>query len=412
MESAAELALRALHRQMYADLIRAYLRDYGTQKDLARALGTSEAYVSFLLEPLRGPEMSRRSAHWSSVLTAPEREIVEAFKFLKTPSEERARQIADQLCTDIRLRDFLRQHIDLARTSAVGARKALADISGDQIQAALMTIGNTHQIALFGSDAVASRDAYLNVWDRAARLAEVIDAVRNPAEYAQTLMYLHDAAQVFNRPDLALGHARKAVLALPSPDARRVPEVVGRLRINALLAEAVSLNTLGLPAEAMAVMNHAAHDPEYQHEPESWLRSFLEQQLTAFKRSRRISIYRAERVADRAISLVPADDILQAGITRKLLDVYVSHATARSRRKAHQLAMQLWASTPANGSISPLRRTQILVSLHRYFRSINDSEVATECFMECMLTTKQANLFHQQRELLTSMANGLFHVCH
>jgi hypothetical protein len=91
--------------------------------------------------------------------------------------------------------------------------------------------------------------------------------------------------------------------------------------------------------------------------------------------------------------------------------VYVSHATTRSRRKAHQLAMQLWASTPANGSISPLRRTQILVSLHRYFRSINDSEVATECFMECMLTTKQANLFHQQRELLTSMANGLFHVC-
>jgi hypothetical protein len=404
MESAAGLALRALHRQMYVDLIRAYLRDYGTQKDLARALGTSEAYLSFLLEPLRRPEMSRRPAHWSSALTAPEREIAEAIKFLKTPSEARARQIADQLCTDMRRHDLLLQHIGRARTSAFGARKASAKIPGDQVQAALAAIGNTHQIALFSSDAVANRDAYLEVWDRAARLAEVIDTVRNPAEYAQTLMYLHDAAQVFNRPDLALEHARKAVLALPGPGARCVPEEVVRLRINALLAEAVSLNTLGLPAEAMAVMDHAACSPGYQHEPEFWLRSFLEQQLTAFKRSQRISIYRAEDIADRAISLVPEDGILHAGITRRLLDVYVSHATARSRRKAHQLAMQLWVSTPANADISPLRHAQALISLHRYFRSINDNETAKRCFMECMLITKQANLFHQQRELLMSIS--------
>ena len=54
------------------------------------------------------------------------------------------------------------------------------------------------------------------------------------------------------------------------------------------------------------------------------------QQLTAFKRSQRISIYQAEKVAAPAISLVPADRILRAGITRRLLDVYVSRATARS----------------------------------------------------------------------------------
>jgi len=402
MGSAAELGIRALHRQMYVDLIRAYLRDYGTQKDLARALGMSEAYVSFLLEPLRTSEMSQRTAHWSSALTAPELEIVEAFKFLKTPSEERARQIADQLCTDTQRRDFLRHHIDLARRSAFRTCEDSAKISGDQAQSALMTIGSIHQIALFDSGAIANRDAYLDVWNLAAGLTDVIDAVRNPAEYAQALMYLHDAAQVFNRPDLALDYARKAVLALSDPGARHVPEVVVRLRINSLLAEAVSLNTLGLSAEAMAVIDQAAHTSGYLYEPESWLRSFLEQQLTAFKRSRRISIYQAEKVADQAISLVPADGILQTGITRRLLDVYVSHATARSRRRADQLAIQLWASASASGHMSPLRRAQMLVSLHRYFRSINDSEVATECFSECMLVTKQANLFHQQQELLIS----------
>ena len=275
--------------------------------------------------------MSRRAIHWSSALTTPEQEIVEAFKFLKTPSEERAQQIADQLCTDTQRRDFLRHHIDLARRAAFRAYEDSAKISGDQAQSALIMIGSIHQIALFDSDAIANRDAYLDVWNRAAGLTEVIDAVRNPAEYAQTLMYLHDAALVFNRPDLALEYARKAVLALSGHGARHVPEAVARLRINSLLAEAVSLNTLGLSAEAMAVIDQAAHTPGYLHEPESWLRSFLEQQLTAFKRSQRISIYRAEKVADQAISLVPADGILQAGVTHRLLDVYVSHrSSARS----------------------------------------------------------------------------------
>ena len=400
MESAVELGFRALHRQMYMDLIRAYLRDYGTQKDLGRALGISEAYISFLLEPLRTAEMNRNAAHWSSALTAPEQEIAGVFKFLKTPSEERAQQITDQLCTDMQRRDFLLHQIDLARKSVSQAHEDSATIPADQARFALTTIGNIHQIALFDSDAVANRDAYLSVWTRAAGLVEVIDPARDPVEYTQTLMYLHDAAQVFNRPDLALECARKAILALSHPSAKRSPQVVVRLRINAFLAEAVSLNTLGLSAEAMAVIDQAARTPGYQDEPESWLRSFLEQQLTAFRRSQRISIYQAEKVADLAISLVPADRIVRTGITRRLLDVYVSHATARSRRKADQLAAQLRSSASTSGYMSPLRRAQVLVSLHRYFRSINEENIATECFLECMLVTKQANLFHQQRELL------------
>jgi transcriptional regulator with XRE-family HTH domain len=398
MEPGAEFGLRALHRQMYVDLIRAYLRDYGSQRDLARALGITEAYVSFLLEPFRAVEAKRRSLHWASSLRVTDYEIVEAFKFLKTPSEERAEQIADQLCTDVERRDVLLYHINLARRPSIQAREKIT-IPADQAQSILTTIGDIHQVALFDPDASVNRDAYSDVWDRAARLAEVIDPLRNPLEYAQVLMYLHDAAQVFNRPDLSLGYARKAILALSSLEGR-VQQAAVRLQINALLAEAVSLNTLGLTPEAMAIIGQAAHTPGYRYEPESWLRSFLEQQLTAFARSPRVSIYRAEKVTDLALNLVPSDGVIQAGIRRKLLDVCITHATARSRRKADELAVQLIGIASTDDYITPLRRAQILVTLHRYSRFINNVEEAAKFFSECMLVTKQANLFHQQQQLL------------
>jgi hypothetical protein len=190
-----------------------------------------------------------------------------------------------------------------------------------------------------------------------------------------------------------------AILALSGLQ-EGVQDAVVRLRINALLAEAVSLNTLGLAEDAMAVIGRAAHTPGYRHEPESWLRSFLEQQLTAFARSPRISIYNAEKVTDLALSLVPGDGVIEAGIKRRLLDVYITHATARSRRKADELAVLLMEIASAADYMTPLRHAEMLVTLHRYSRSINDNEGAAKLFSECILVTKQANLYHQQQQLL------------
>jgi len=403
MDSGARAQLQLLHRQMYVDLIRAYLPDYGSQTDLARALGVTEAYLSFLLEPVRIAGTTRRTARWTAALQASHHEIAEAFKFLKTPSEERARQIISRLCTDKDRRDVLQYHIDLARKPRDGARDEPASLPYDQAQSALITLGNRHQIALSDSNPEANRSAYLDVWTRAEDIAKAIDPLRSPVQYAQALMYRHDAAQVFNRPDLALEYARKAILAISGVRANgQEGEAAVRLQVNALLAEAVSLNTLGLRAEAMAVICQAERVPGYRHEPESWLRSFLEQQLTAMTNSRRLSIYQGEKIADHAAGLVPANVILQAGISRHLLDVYTIHATARSRRKAHQLAGQLRAIASASDSMIPLRRAQILLTLYRYYQAVNDAEAARNAFLEGMSVTRQANLFHQQQELLSA----------
>lgn len=150
----------------------------------------------------------------------------------------------------------------------------------------------------------------------------------------------------------------------------------------------------------MAAIRQAETAPGYRNEPESWLRSFLEQQLTAMTYSRRLSVYDAEKIADHAAGLVPADLVLRAGISRRLLDVYTVHGTARSARKASELAGRLAGQASGAGRLTPVRRAQILRSLYAYYRSAGDQESASRAFLAGMSVTVQANLFHQQKELL------------
>jgi hypothetical protein len=262
-------------------------------------------------------------------------------------------------------------------------------------------VGDIHQIALFDRSPEASSGAYLEVWSRAEYLAAAIDPVRSPVQHAQALMYQHDAAQVFNRPDLALGHARRAILVIAgSCPSGQQKEAATRLRVNALLAETVSLNTLGLKADAMANLHYAEQVPGYRHGPESWLRSFLEQRLSAMTRSSRLSIYHAEKTADDAAGLVASDAVLQAGISRRLLDVYAVHPSARSRRKADGLAARLGLLAATMDNLTPLRRAQILVTLFRYHCTSGDLEAAANAFVAGMSLTREASLFHQQQQLL------------
>lgn len=177
--------------QMYVDLIRVYLRDYGSQKDLARALGLTEAYLSFLVEPLRTTGTQRQDLHWAEMLTKNDLEIAEAFRFLKTPSEERASQLAAELCTEPERREVLQYHIAMARASARD-HEPTAGMSLDDARSALAITSHVHGVALGSPDAIANRSAYAQVWSLAAPLAETIDPMRSPIEYVQALMFLHD----------------------------------------------------------------------------------------------------------------------------------------------------------------------------------------------------------------------------
>ena len=391
---------RIMHRQTYIDLIRAYLVDYGSQRDLACALGLSEAYASFLLEPLRLTTSRRRAEHWSVLLCAAGHEVAEAFKYVKTPAEGRARQIADQLLTDAERRDVLLYHIRMARRAAEPPRDSPA-MSAGEARDALGMVGEIHQAALHNPAEPVTAASYARVWQQARDLPALIDPRLNPAEHAQALMYLHDAAQVLGRPDLALGFARRAICALPGgrPESADSPAAV-RLRINAIFAEIVTLNTLGLRRDALRASERAESLRGFGDEPQTWLRSFLEQRLTSMTGLPRSSLYLAESTADRAAGLIPGDWIAQAGITRRLMDVYLSRPTARSMRKAGRLAEDLQRKVTRDSGMAPLRRAQILRSLITYHRRIADTLTVADLIAECLKVTTRANLIHQRDELV------------
>ena len=391
---------RLIHRQTYIDLIRAYLRDYGSQHDLARALGLSEAYASYLLAPLRLGD-DRRQAHWADLLTARGDEVAEAFKFAKTPSQHRARQIADLLCTDAERREVLLHHIGLARRPSRFPARDGVPLPDPEARAAVNALAELHHSALHDSRPHLTAVTYARVWHDARSLSMSIDPRRNPVGYAQVLMFLHDSAQVLGRADIALGCARKAIGILQSigtGTASSDDQV--RLHINARFAEVVSLNTLGLRNEARVAIASAEPLRGYRREPETWLRSFLEERLNSITGFPRASIYDAERAADMALDLVPDDAILRAGVTRRLMDIYLTRLTARNRRKADQLADTLRPVVTSGSDISPLRRAQILRTLARYSRSVKDASGTAAMVTECLRVTAEANLIHQRRELV------------
>jgi hypothetical protein len=401
---------RLIHRQTYIDLIRAYLRDYGSQHDLARALGLSEAYASYMLAPLRLGE-DRRQAHWAALLSANGEEVAEAFKFAKTPSLRRARQIADLLCTDAERQQVLLHHVALARRPSPPPVRGRVPLPDGAARAALKAVADLHHSAMHDARPWMTAVTYARVWHYAQWLSVAIDPRRTPVGYAQVLMILHDTAQVLGRADIALGHARKAIGIMQSIGARSVgtgtsrADGAVRLHINARFAEVVSLNTLGLRGEAQVAIASAEPLRGYHSEPETWLRSFLEEQLKSATGFPRASIYEAERTADRALHLVPDDVILRAGVTRGLMDIYLARPTARNRRKAERLADLLWpVVNPASG-ISPLRRAQILRTLARYSRLMKDTARTAAIVSECLRVTADANLIHQRHELLREFSD-------
>jgi hypothetical protein len=393
-----------LHRQMYIDLISAYLIDYGTRRDLAGALGVSEAFVSYLM---RSPRLAGRAppAHWTVLMSAAGWEVDDSVKFAKTPSQLRAAQIAGQLASDGARREVLLYHVSRARSRGKPDRSLPRRMSQETVTRALHLVGDVHQDALHNSAEAVAADSYARVWRLARRLPAGIDPRRFPVDHAQALMFLHDTAQVLGRADLALGFARRALSVLPA-DGRAAAAAPGaaRLRINALLAEAVSLNTLGLRAHAWRVEQYAETQPGYRDEPHAWLRSFLEQRLTAMAGLPRASLYHAESTADRAQGLVTGDRVLQAGINRRLLDVYLTRLTARTSRKAAALAADLGRATAAQPDMSPLRHAQILRTLARHHSLTGEGGTAIALAGECLQLTTEANLIGQRRELIREFA--------
>ena len=82
------------------------------------------------------------------------------------------------------------------------------------------------------------------------------------------------------------------------------------------------------------------------------------------------------------------------------MDVYLSRPTPRSIRNASRLADDLYQAVGRGSGSSPLRRAQILRTLIRYHRRVEDPSAASDLIAECLKVTTEANLVHQRDELV------------
>lgn len=267
-----------------------------------------------------------------------------------------------------------------------------ARLGGDDgLRCALTAVGDVHQVALYSADPAKTRRAYLRVWLASQRLVQRVDPSTHTVEFAQALMFAHDAAQVMNHHQLALLYARTATLAL-SEWGGRSDEAV-RLRLNALFAEVVTLNSLGLKRDALDLALRARIEPNYSWEPRTWARSFLEEELTAMVSTPRLSIYAAEETADRALETINGDSVHTNTINAKLLEVYLSHGSMRSLRRAKRLSERIDLSPMKVGST--LRQVRALRALARYHRAIGDQVTAHEYLRRCRELAEAGQLRHQ-----------------
>ncbi|MBV6702755.1 hypothetical protein KV557_37620 [Kitasatospora aureofaciens] len=390
--------LRIFHRQMYVDLVRAYLVDYGTQEDLARALNLSAPYVSYILKPLEGDlEGGRAFAYWEDVDDATLLDINEALKYLKTPAKVRAEQIADSLCSDSERREVLLEHMRLAAARHPPGGVAVNPLGREELEATIKAIGQLHSVALSSLDPGDTKRAYSQVWAYARQVVERIDATVFPIEFAQVLMFLHDAASVLGRHDLALQSARRALVALGG--SRTLTggsrDYAIRFRLNALLAETVTLNNFGLRDAAMAVAERAQNVPGCASmEPEHWRRSFLEEQLKSMAAMPRSAISEAERKADEACCLAGERTQQRIGTESRLLDLYVSRG---SKGNARRLAERL-AGEDEHG-LSPLYGVRLSRALARYYSSRSEPQAAVDALSRARTIALSADLKHQTDEI-------------
>ena len=390
------LARRVFHRQMSIDLVRACLLDYGTQENLARALAVAPAYVSQLLDPVRPVGVSRREAYWLDTLSTPDYELRADLLDLEWPSVRRARQIANQLCSDRERREVLLDHMRFAREPPLSRQVSAYRLSATDVHDALFEVGEIHERGLRGADPLQVAVAYMEVWERARALVDRIDPAKYPLEWAKLLMYTHDAASVLNRHDLALAYAREAALVLLDHSTRGPHgDWIADLKANAFVAELVSLNSLGLNADAHEFASSAGPTPHREH----WKLTVLQQDLTAMRGVPRPKIGDAERAADLARDMVGDDPAERAAVDYRLAYVYMAQGSGRSLKKAAELIEGLLAFEATASTLTPLRRVQIIRSAADLFLATGDDATSRSLLRRCRILAIETELRHQRFEI-------------
>lgn len=370
------------HQRISADVLRSYLRRRGwSQRDLARALGVSEVHVSHIFNPEPRPRVAR--------LIAPRREG----------------QLFDLLEIDPEGREVLRDHLARARRGRRQPEPEGSWLDRPAVEAALASLRDLHGVASYSPDAAAAGRAYLRLWEAAGQILERVHPRQQALDRFEVLMLLHDAACVLNRPALALGYARQALVLLDQdPPTAAAGERFDQARVHAHRAEIVALNNLGLPGSALDVAERVEQElPGFAAATALWLPQLAGDQLSSYGRlpGHQIVIGDAEGFRHAAERYVEPRSTMAAMLDNGLARAYLTHGSTRSLRRAEAL-IETGRGRAEDGALplGPLHRALLLRTAARYELCTRGStEIWAELLGRCLTFVDEVGLTHQRAEL-------------
>ncbi|MCC9075952.1 hypothetical protein FKZ61_007495 [Litorilinea aerophila] len=394
MEWLTPLEEALLHREVAVQTLQGLLRERGSKERLARQLGVSPQYLSYLLDP------------WNH----------------RTPSPALARRLVAALPLEPEQRATLWEHLMLCQVNRLEARRA-AFLEGRR-SVLLNAEEHLHQLlqasaeAQFGPNAV-SRVKYRLVYEGGRYLAQVVGPREDLRVFIEASLVAHNAANVLNYPVSALWMARQ-VNYVPEEiwlQALRDREEAIHYQVYGLLATATAYHNLGLYGEEYACCDQAEAllaEAGTTRLQENWLPHLYRNKLNALMYTPRFSIGEAENIAHRAQEVIerasghtlesPFGQLLLFLIQVSLGRAYIRNANRRRLNKAEVVLRGCYDALAYMPLVGPLHRTLLLRAMAEMYGKMGSQEYRRHFLRSAYQEASAAGLTHQRARILAKLS--------
>jgi hypothetical protein len=324
---------------------------------------------------------------------------------LRTPGPKTANEIVQALPLEHEQReDLLEQMLLAAERRLRRHRRARSAVEDGLHNDVLAHIRVLHWDATYSTDASAARARYLDLYAAGELALHHVELVRHPLSAAEVSLVMHDVLSVLNMPGRALVHAMAAgnvLHRLDPADYRRGRERFDHLLVNAPVAEASSLTSLGLARQAEeCLMKSEALMRESATAAMFWAMHIARSRLAALSVRNRFSLYSAEELAaqvkaicERRGERLDEQFALQADVA--LARAYLRYDTPASRRKAHRQLRDPVERLEEVAALGPVKRVIALRTYAGACLAVGRNDESDHFLRRAWLLAELAGLRHQ-----------------
>jgi len=360
-----------------AAILKSVLRARGDKKRLARTVGISEVYLSYVLNQER------------------------------TLSIETARAIARLLPLPFEQREAWIYHVEQIRNLRQRARIEIKAQVKDRISRDLVDeVRRAHASATFAQAPSQARPLYLKARASASLLLNSIDPEKDPINYLELCFVIHDALCVLNRNDDALWYGKQARLianGISDPhDFGIGREQLDFYVVNAFRAEAVAFHNLKLNRQAYRLCQELEERQELKRNVNFWKPHVYRDEINALEAIPRFAITAAENMADQVRDVCEQrandfDPLLLFLIQGSLARAYIRHRNYKDAYRVLDLNLQRLDKVK---NVGALHRVIFFRTFARFYSAQNKYGEEWRYFVrEFTRIATNAGLEHQLSEM-------------